>query len=146
MTVSASALVIDTLARVAAAAAPRQKPLGDALGTHLRRVGISGPVETFEGEIHSGPFQKVDFRMNVETNVGVLVLNLRKGAPGLREAQLEAAWRLSPEPATRIRYPDIPPEGAISHIYKVGTKEVHLQYGALSNRLLVAAVHWNGEP
>lgn len=135
--------VIDTLVGVLEAKEPREKNVGDALGIRLRRVLIASPVESFEGQLAEGPFEKVDFRINKESNVGVLVLNLRAGAPGIMRGELDAA-RIAPTEPTLIAYPDIPPEGAVSHIYAAGGKEVHLQYGAMTNRLMVAAVHWNG--
>ena len=144
MNASPSKRVIDTLIGVLAAKEPREKPVGDALGIHLRRVQIASPVESFEGELADGPFEKVDFRINKETNVGVLVLNLRAGTPSIMMSELYVPSRITPAPPRVIAYPDIPPEGAISEIYVAGDRELHLQYGAMTKRLTVAAVHWLG--
>ena len=136
---SASA-AIDTLVAVLAVKEPREQPVAEALGIPLRRVAVVSPVESFEGVLPEGPFEKVSFRINKETDGGVLVLKLRPNTPTLMEAQISGA-RFGVDPKL-ISYPDIPPEGATSHIYTVGDKEAHLQFSTVTKRLLVAAVHF----
>ena len=130
----------DTLLGVLAVKEPREKLVADALGITLRRVAVVSPVESFEGVLPDGPFEKVSFRINKETDGGILVLKLRPNTPTLTEAQISGDL-FGVEPKL-IAYPDIPPEGAVSHIYAVGDKEAHLQFSALTKRLLVAAVHF----
>jgi hypothetical protein len=137
---SGASAVLDTLAAVLALKEPRERPLGEALGIKLRRVVIASPVESFEGDLPEGPFGKADFRINKETNGGVLVLRLREKMPSLMEGQLRGP-HFGVEPRL-ISYPDVPPEGATSHIYEVGDKEAHLQFASVTKRLLVAAVHF----
>jgi hypothetical protein len=110
--------VINVLRPVLAVAKPGDRPIAAALKAPLRLVAeaSAGSQWYFEGELLSGPFRKVDLRLNDRDGSAILVLHALRGRGG--STQLDVALRelgvaphvqfdVRPEPEGRYieRYP-----------------------------------------
>jgi hypothetical protein len=133
--------IVDPILRLLAVEEMREKPMGEALGIHLRRTGISSPNESFAGELPDGPLEKVEFRVNKETDGAIVTLTVRDGEPALYQGQLDFS-RLGQKPTALDFNPHIPPEGVADVIYGPVEKRTFLRFTAKTKRFLGVTIQW----
>jgi hypothetical protein len=120
--------------------APTYQEISGALGIPILRTETAGDMEYFKGELERGPLGGVELRRNRTTGLGILILHPRQGEP-THKGQLVLDRYGPPEPHIS---PDIPPEGAISFVYRIGKTELAFQFTATSLVLLAISLNWPG--
>jgi hypothetical protein len=133
--------IVDLILKLLAVREVREKPMEAALGVHLRRTKISSPCETFEADLPSGPFDKVVFWINKETNRANIGFRPREGSPPLYESQLDFS-RLAKKPDAYQLNIHVPPEGTDTVFYGPEEKCTSFTYTAKTKRFLGASIEW----
>lgn len=133
--------IVDLILRLLVVKEMREGPIAEALGAPLRRVQIASPNESFAGELPAGPLEKVQFRVNKETDGAIVTMEPRSGSPSLFEGQLDFA-RLGKKPTAFDMNPHIPPEGTSTLIYGPLEKRALLRFTATTKKFLGVAIHW----
>ncbi len=136
--------IVDLILKLLAVEERSEKPVGEALGIQLRRTQISSPNESFAGELPDGPLEKVEFRVNQETDGAIVTLKARDGPPALSQGQLDFS-RLGQRPTALDFNPHIPPEGVAVVIYGPVERRTFLQFTSKTKRFLGVAIHWGSQ-
>ena len=133
--------IVDSIFKLLAVEEMGEKHMGEALGIQLRRTEISNPNESFAGELPDGPLEKVEFRVNKETDSAIVILEARDGRPALYQGQLDFS-RLAKKPTALDFNPHVPPEGVADVIYGPVAKRTFLRFTAKTKRFLGVTIHW----
>jgi hypothetical protein len=134
---------IELTAIVQAALAVKEagaEPLQAALGTALRRTGRSAPMDSFEGQLERGPFERAQLHVNTNTGLAILSLAPRPEIE-LLESDLDFQAFGTAPPALDVNV-NVPPEGTIAYLFGPPERRLHLVFTARTKRLRTVAVHF----
>ena len=128
--------VLQTVDAIAALPALNKAALEHSLGVTMAHVASALPTQQyFEAILPSGPFSRVEVRESLvnQRKLELVMLDVRQ-KPELSVGNLRAAGRIQPNTELQV-YPNVPPEGIKSYIFRSANQAVRYSFTATSELL-----------
>lgn len=127
---------------LAAVDPPNEPAFQRALGVPLEFADERRYFIVYKAKLPDGPFEDVEIRINKEDPTGVVILQPRAG-------QELTQKDLDPTPFGEVHdvkiEPRVPPEGEITHVFRVGKPFLNVAFTADSGKLTWVSLDWELE-
>jgi hypothetical protein len=132
----------DLIFALAAIDPPNEPGFTRVLGVPLQFEKERPSFVVYRASLPDGPFESAEIRINKEDPTGIVVLTPRAGQEPAQEDMDPSAYGDLQNVDVQ---PRVPPEGAVTHVYKLGKPTLNMSFTASSRVLRSVSLVWDTE-